>query len=53
MVDFDIFVEVTQLAFGEGGDVFGVLFFEGLLRLFLRDGELQSDSLWDLGDCKQ
>ena len=48
MVDFEDFVEVAQFAFCEGGDLFDVFFFGGLLGLFFGFGEFHGDSLWGL-----
>ena len=46
MVDFEIFVEVTQFAFREGGDLFSVFLLGGLLGFFIGFAELHGNKGW-------
>lgn len=45
MVDFEIFVEIAQLALGESGDLVDVFFFGGLFGFLLGFGEFHGCGL--------
>ena len=46
VVDFEVFVEIAQVVFGEGGNFVGVGFFGGLFGGFLGLGEFHGGGVW-------
>ena len=48
VVDFEIFVKIAEVFFGEGGDLVGVGFFGGFFGFLFGLGEFHGGDLWRL-----